>query len=157
MQLTIRSAGPDDADVLAVLNEDVQLLHAAHKPELFRQPQRATVAEWFRAGLTNGAQTVWIAEADGAAVGYAAVVVRARPESPFTAATTVYEIDQLGVDPRFRRRGIAASLVRHVLETARAAGMREVTLRSWAFNKAAQEAFRRLGFTPEVIQMTIRC
>ena len=157
MPITIRAARPEDADVLTALNADVQALHAAHKPTFFRPPDASAVSVWFRERLSQPGARAWIAELDGRDVGYALVVVRERPDTPFSVASRTYEIDQLGVDPTVRRRGVARALVEHVLRDARNAGLREVTLRSWTFNKTAQRAFQRMGFTPEVVQMVARC
>jgi hypothetical protein len=41
------------------------------------------------------------------------------------------------------------------LEDARATGVEEVVLSSWAFNESAHEAFRRWGSTPRVIEFSL--
>jgi ribosomal protein S18 acetylase RimI-like enzyme len=70
-------------------------------------------------------------------------------------ATQTYEVNQLGVRAEARRRGIVRALIQCVLAQARVAGVSEVTLKSWSFNEDAQQAFRRVGFRPEVVQFVI--
>ena len=55
-------------------------------------------------------------------------------------------INNLAVDPRRRRRGIAAALLAAGLERARARGARHAFLEVRASNAAAQVLYRRAGF-----------
>jgi len=50
------------------------------------------------------------------------------------------------VHPDYRRRGIGAALLAHVLEQARALGATRVTLLTDSDNARAQALYRRLGF-----------
>lgn len=50
------------------------------------------------------------------------------------------------VDPRFRRRGVGDTLVKHVLEHARRQGCGEVFLWVTAVNAGAERLYRRNGF-----------
>ncbi len=52
----------------------------------------------------------------------------------------------LAVHPDFRRRGVATSLVRHVLEELRLKGSRFVYLEVRTSNNAAKELYERFGF-----------
>jgi ribosomal protein S18 acetylase RimI-like enzyme len=88
----------------------------------------------------------------GAAVGYALAITRRRPEGVFGNARQYVEIDQVGVASTARRRGVCRALIDRIRERARAEGIPQVVLKSWAFNADAHHAFRRLGFTPETIQ-----
>jgi len=52
------------------------------------------------------------------------------------------------VHPDYRRRGIGAALLAHVLEQARALGATRVTLLTDGDNARAQALYKRLGFAP---------
>src|SRR4029077_11956113 len=99
--VSLRQAGLDDGEVLAALNRSVQELHVAHRPEYFKRPDAASVAEWFRSMLQNPAVRAWIAESDGAPAGYALTIVHDKPENAFGYARRYCEIDQIGVAPAF--------------------------------------------------------
>jgi ribosomal protein S18 acetylase RimI-like enzyme len=55
--------------------------------------------------------------------------------------------EDLVVAPEHRKRGIAASLLKHVIEQARADGVLRLTLLTDMQNERAQALYRRLGFT----------
>jgi ribosomal protein S18 acetylase RimI-like enzyme len=150
--ISIREAGAEDGDILVRLNRSVQELHAAHRPEYFKPPDPAAVADWFRSMLENPAVRAWIAEWDGSPAGYALTLVVEKPENAFGYARRFCEIDQIGVAPEFRRQGIARALVERVFEYARRRGIAEVELSSWHFNEEAHDAFRALGFREKAVR-----
>jgi len=152
MNVTIRRAVLGDERVLAELNAVVHDLHLKNNPAYFKPTVGEDVVAWFRGLLEQPPVQIWIAEVDSVAVGYACVFLRERPETPFCHARRWLEIDQMGVCPDWRRRGVARALVRAVLQAAGDAGIREVELSSWVFNRDAQVAFQRLGFTPKVVR-----
>jgi ribosomal-protein-alanine N-acetyltransferase len=61
-------------------------------------------------------------------------------------------INNLAVDPRWRRRGVAASLLEAALERGRARGARCAILEVRASNVGAQTLYRRYGFEPAGIR-----
>ena len=54
--------------------------------------------------------------------------------------------EDLVVAPEHRQRGIAAMLLKHVIEQARAEGVLRLTLLTDMQNEGAQALYRRLGF-----------
>ena len=155
-KLDIRAAGIDDRDVLAGLNMEVQRLHFANRPDVFKPACLDGIAGWLAQLLMNPAASLWMAEDDGVAVGYAVVMVRNTPENPFCVARTWWELDQIGVSAGHRRVGVCRALVRKVLSEARKQKVGEVELNSWAFNQDALEAFRRLGFVAKTTRYELR-
>ena len=57
-------------------------------------------------------------------------------------------INNVAVDPRWRRRGIAGALIEAALEHGRVRGARRAFLEVRASNMAAQALYRRFGFVP---------
>lgn len=70
----------------------------------------------------------------------------------FTVSTaeggTAAWLEDCVVHPDYRRRGIGAALLGHVLEQARALGATRVTLLTDGDNARAQALYKRLGFAP---------
>jgi [ribosomal protein S18]-alanine N-acetyltransferase len=58
------------------------------------------------------------------------------------------EILNVATAPAFRRRGVAATLLRHLLEEARQEGMERAFLEVRAGNEPAQALYRAFGFRP---------
>jgi ribosomal protein S18 acetylase RimI-like enzyme len=151
----IRAASAGDVEAIAALNTEVQELHFASRPDQFRTARVEEIAPWITELLHNPSARLWVAELGGAVVGYVVTLVRERPENPFCPARTWWEIDNLGVQAKHRRGGIGRALVSHVVDEARARGIRDLELQAWAFNQNAQQAFRSLGFVPKVVRFEL--
>lgn len=153
--LTVRRATLADVNDLALLNSVVQDLHVAARPDVFRKAEHAGVVEMFRSGIDRPHQAGWLAEQDGAAVGYVLTTLHDRAANVLHKPQRILEVVQIGVVPSHQRRGIGRALLNRVLEHAVASGVDEVVLSSWAFNESAHEAFRRWGFAPRVIEFSL--
>lgn len=147
-----RTASSADIPALAHLNEVVQSVHAALYPRDFKTAtDPVAVAEFFAARLAEASNTFWIAEIDGAAVGYLWAETQTRPESPFNPSRPRLFVHHLAVLPEQRRRGVATALMRAVEERARADGITELGLASWAANGEAHRFFAAQGFAPAIL------
>jgi ribosomal protein S18 acetylase RimI-like enzyme len=147
----IRRAVVGDEHTLAALNPFVHDMHHGRRPDYYKTTRVDEVAAWFRERLENPLPALWIAEEGGIAVGYVVAFFHERPENPFRQARRWCEIDQIAVDPAYRRRGVGRMLMSAALDEARARGLSDVELSSWAFNTDAHALFRRLGFEPRVV------
>jgi diamine N-acetyltransferase len=147
MAMLIRKATEQDADVLRALNADVQAIHAAALPWLFKPPGLDTLASWdVKPLLTEPENLVFIAEVDGVAAGYAYTQIQERRETPFTYGYDMMYLHHLSVRPSHRRHGVGSALIGAVREAAAEAGVTLVALDVWLFNDAARAFFRRHGF-----------
>ena len=149
--MTVRRAVAGDEHTLAALTRFVHDVHEARRPDYFRPVRLEDVAAWFRSQLEAPTSAAWIAEEGGAPVGYLLAMFHDRPENPFRRARRWCEIDQIAVDPAWRRRGVGRSLMQAALDEARARAFGDVELSSWAFNSDAHALFRGLGFEPRVV------
>jgi len=149
--MNLRRATARDAPTLAALNRFVHEPHLARRPEDFTVLEPEAVRAWFRERLDKATTAAWIAEQGETAVGYLLMFVHERDRSAFRHARRWCEIDQVAVDPAWRRRGVGRALMAAALDEADARGVRDVELSSWAFNGEAHNMFRRLGFEPRVV------
>jgi ribosomal protein S18 acetylase RimI-like enzyme len=157
MSTTIRQAGEADAEVISLLNIDVQRLHADAMPERFKQPGPDTfTATNVRTLLAKNSNLVFIAEINGEPVGYAYAELLRVSESPLLHAWNEVHLQHICVRPTFRRSGVASALLDSVRVAARERGVDLVTLQVWAFNNAAQAFFRAHGFTPYMTRLWSR-
>jgi ribosomal protein S18 acetylase RimI-like enzyme len=145
--ILVRKAVEEDADKLAALNADVQAIHAAALPWLFKPPGPDTLPPAAVADLLEGLENfIFIAEVDGIAVGYAYAEIVRRPETPFHYARDMVYLHHISVRPEHRRRGVGSALVGAVRAAASDIGISVMALDVWTFNDEARAFFRRHGF-----------
>ncbi|MGH7686165.1 MAG: GNAT family N-acetyltransferase [Candidatus Dormibacteria bacterium] len=97
-----------------------------------------------RAGKT----TVLVALVDGAIAGTATVELDQRVEPAWRdpVASDQAHLRMLGVDPAYRRRGVARALMQAVIELARAHNRTRLTLETTPQMLAAQRMYESMGF-----------
>jgi GNAT superfamily N-acetyltransferase len=155
MIATIRTAIVGDEELLAKLNSFVHDLHVVRRPDHFKPAQVSELAGWYRSLLERSTARMWIAENEGNPVGYVLAIVHHVPENPFCQARHWCEIDQIAVDPNYRRQGIARSLVLKAIAEARIEGIRDIEATCWSFNNETHEVFQGLGFVPKTVRFEL--
>jgi ribosomal protein S18 acetylase RimI-like enzyme len=152
----IRLAALGDEAVLATLGADVHELHVSQRPDVFKPLDGPGLERWFRDRLTSGDAKIWIAHIGDVPVGYAVAMKHNRVENVFCFERRWYEVDQVGVRPQYRRRGVGRRLLEHVVEFAMADGVPDVELNTWTFNDLARASFERLGFVSRNVRLERR-
>jgi len=156
-EIRVRKAGVGDEGELAALCVFVQELHFRARPDVFKEPDAQGLEEWFRSTLVAGAgEEILIAEIESVPVGYALVKEQRREPNLWCHERHWWEVEQVSVHPDYRRHGVARALLRHVVESANAAGVADVELTTWSFNDVALGAFGRVGFAPKIVRLELR-
>ncbi|MEV1043636.1 GNAT family N-acetyltransferase [Streptomyces sp. NPDC049916] len=115
-----------------------ELRAAAH---LFDAPPRA---EWAAGFLAADGHLMLIAYVDGVPAGFVTGVEMLHPDKG--SEMCLYE---LGVDERFRRRGIGGALTRALVDVARERGCYDVWVGVEPDNDAALATYRSAGAVPD--------
>lgn len=152
----IRAGVASDAECLARLNAGVHAAHLRERPEFFRATDAGELGEWFRELLFKATTRCWIASVEEQAAGYLLMREHQRAATVFCRARHWHEIEQIGVETQFRRRGIGRALLERALAAAAATGARDVELASWSFNRDAHALFERCGFAPRLLRFDRR-
>ena len=147
--LSIRRATAADAGVLA-----------RHRADMFRDMGqlndglRDTLVEaaraYFAAAIPDGRYIAWLAEAGGEVVGGAGLQLRELLPRPAPGGSRLVGgpqglIMNVFTERAWRRRGVAAALLRELLRWCRASGIESVVLHASADGRPLYE---KLGFTP---------
>jgi GNAT superfamily N-acetyltransferase len=103
----------------------------------------------YAAEHTQGRRLVVIAWEEEQPLGYGTLVWS--PGYPSFCAASIPEINNLGVDVRVRRHGVATALVRHFEDVARRAGRSAIGLGVglYADYGPAQQLYFQLGYRPD--------
>lgn len=153
MTVKVRRAEASDVPAIAALNEEVQRLHVAARPDHFVSTSRTALEAELARAMGQSHLKLWVAEVAAAVAGYAVVRIRTSEAGPYLAARLWWEIDQIGVDSAFRERGVARALVGAIAREAELAGVASLELTCWAFNAEARAAFEKLGFVAKMVRM----
>lgn len=146
MTLSIRKATVSDAEVIAQLNGDVQTIHANAMPWIFKQPQPGNgVEQEFKKSLAEKEEIVFVAEMDGAPIGYVWCEHFRKGESARHVAHEMMYVHHLSVTPHARGKGVGTALLDEVKKECTKRGLTRLALDTWRFNTKAISFFERYG------------
>jgi L-amino acid N-acyltransferase YncA len=140
--IAIRAATPADLDRITEIYADA-VTHGTASYEL-EPPSRAEMGNRFDS-LTAGGFPYLVADQDGVVLGYAyAGPFRPRPAYRFVIEDSVY------VAPEAKGRGVGSLLMQALIETARAAGFRQIiaVIGDGHADSASVRLHEKLGFRP---------
>lgn len=152
-ELSIRGAAEQDIPVIGKLLYEVHKVHSDARPDLFKAGAKKYTDDQLRQILADSKRPVFVAEKNGAVLGYAFCVHQQYTGSGnMTDVKTLY-IDDLCVDENARGGHIGRSLYEYVLNYAKGQGYYNVTLNVWAANTGALRFYETLGLKPQKIGM----
>jgi len=145
----VRRAGSADLEALSRLWIQISQHHASFDP-LFRlrSGSDAEIRSLLEDQLSDPDAAAFVCESGEGVWGMAMVRIDRAP--PILEEVERAEITDLGVEPDWRRRGVATQLVRVALGWIRARGVERVEVRVAAGNAEGQAFWRALGFGPHM-------
>ena len=154
--MTISLATHKDIQSLAILNKEVQNLHAKARPDLFRMdPDLDEMTEFFSGLLDDGDNRIFISRIDGQPVGYLYCQIMRRPGNAFMFPYSVVYIHHIAVKMNFRGHGYGRKLMQAAFQFASEENIPQVALDVWQFNSDAQAFFNRMGFQAFNLRMNL--
>ncbi len=143
MSFTLRQATLADLDTL--IYHRYAMWRDMGRPAEVLEAVNAAAREYFQSELPNGRYVGWFAETEGKIVGGAGVVISPWPGSPGSTLAKRAMILNVFVEPDFRRRGIARSLMLAVIEWCKIQGFPAVGLHA---SDEGRPLYAALGFQP---------
>ena len=145
--VAVRFARDEDLDRVNELRRQVNELHVAGKPEVFKPGFCDELRDYIHVIMEDPQKKIVVAELDGVICGFAVLNHIVRPENPFMFERDFLDIDEFGVDESCRRRGVANAMVCFIRDYAREKGYRRLELNMWEFNTGALAFYEAAGFT----------
>ena len=142
----IRFAMEDELERVNELRRMVNDLHAENRPDIFKPG--------FDHDIRNAIYEMWksddyriiVAERDHTIYGFACIHFIEKNETPYRKPLSFIEVSEFGVDPAFRRKGVATQLMAFVFGFAKENGLSRVELNMWDFNESALAFYETVGF-----------
>jgi ribosomal protein S18 acetylase RimI-like enzyme len=149
MTLQIRKAIPEDIPALNALFQQVDNYHSHGLPDYFQPTQQpARTREYLQGLITDQNVGLFVAQLDHQLAGFVHVEMRSAPAFAVFVQRLFAVVDNLGVQQDFRRQGIGKLLMQAAEGWAQARGAETVELNVYAFNQAAMNFYKALGYEP---------
>ena len=145
--VTVRFAREEDLDRVNVLRKQVNDLHVAGRPDIFKPGFCDELRDYIYVIMADPAKEIVVSEIEGEICGFAVLNHITRPENPFMFERDFLDVDEFGVDEQYRRRGAAAAMIRFIRDYAMENGFRKLELNMWTFNHGALSFYEAVGFT----------
>ena len=142
----VRWARENELERVNELRMQVNALHVAGKPEVFKPGFPEKLRNYIYAIHKDPEQFITVAVKDGTICGFAVLHHINRPENPFMKERDLLDIDEFCVDEAFRRQGIASEMIDFIREFAKEKGFHRIELNMWEFNQDALAFYEAAGF-----------
>ena len=145
--MQIRFAIETDLESINLLRKQVNDLHVAGKPDVFRPGFPDQLRNFIHVIWNDPEQEIVVAEQDENICGFAVLHHINKPENPFMYERDFLDIDEFCVDEAFRRQGVASAMIGFIRDYAREEGFHRIELNMWEFNQGALAFYEAAGFT----------
>ena len=142
--INIRPVRKDEIEDLQDLNDEVFIDNQKYDSDLDMIWAKSDKGkDYFTKLLNNPDYCCLIAEEDGRKVGY----VAAGPKNISYRKSKYIEVENMGVIPEYRSRGIGTMLMEECLKWAKSKGFQKAYVNSYFNNQKAIEFYKRNGFS----------
>lgn len=141
----IRIARKDEVGELQNLNDKAFIDNPKYDADFDSNWSKSIYAKEYFTELLNNPQAVCMIVEDGSiSIGYAAVA----PKLVRYRHSRYCEVQNIGIIPEYRKRGIGKKLIWECCKWAKAQGYQKIYLNSFFKNKNAIEFYKKNGFSP---------
>ena len=144
--IEVRLAKENELERVNELRMQVNALHVAGKPDVFKPGFHEELRNYIYAIWKDPEQFIVVAEKDECVCGFAVLHHINRPENPFMKERDFLDIDEFCVDEEFRRQGIASAMIAYIRKFAKEKGFHRIELNMWEFNQDALAFYEAAGF-----------
>lgn len=142
-----RFAKEEELPRINELRKQVNDLHVAGKPEVFKPGFSEELQDYLYAIWNDPEQEIVVDEKDGVLRGFAVLHHIVKPENPFMYVRDYLDIDEFCVDEACRRQGAAREMIDFIRDYAKEKGFHRIELNMWEFNQDALAFYEAVGFS----------
>ena len=144
--MAVRFAKESELDRVNALRKQVNDLHVAGRPDIFKPGFSKELQDHIRTIWNDPRQRIVVDERDGVLCGFAVLNHITRLENPFMRVRDYLDIDEFCVDETYRRTGVGTELIDFVRTYAKESGFDRIELNMWEFNRDALLFYESVGF-----------
>ena len=148
--INIRTANKNDSEALQNLNQEVFIDNQQYDSDLKMDWSKSENGKnYFNKILNDPESCCFIAEENGQPVGY----ISASPRKVNYLKSKYFEIDNMGVAPKYRSKGIGSLLIDKCLGWAKIKGYNRLHVNAYFSNKKAVNFYKKNGFSETDISL----
>lgn len=142
----VRFAKEEELERINEIRKMVNDVHVDGRPDIFKGGFEENLRDYIYEIWKAENKDIIVAERDGVICGFACIQIVDKPENPFMNARRYLDVDEFGVDEKFRRQGVATEMIEFIREDAGKRGINRVELNMWEFNEGALAFYESVGF-----------
>ena len=153
MDLKFRKGLSIDFAAILELKKQIHNFHAFSRPDFYRDSESPIEKTEFENILKNESYNVFVVEHKTIICGYAITKVVSFENKPLIVNHKRLFIDDICVDPKYRKMGIGKFILENLETICRSSGYSYLDLNVWNFNTTAIEFYKKNGMTETIIRM----
>jgi diamine N-acetyltransferase len=139
-----------DYNVIAQLNSTIQEHHITMYPDKFRKTNINEIIEFYKKQFEDPNWFCLLLSINEEPIGYVLFFIRYYKENPFRKAYIGVQIDQISINPEYKRKGYGIMLMNKVEIFAKEHNATQMELTFWEKNIEAKQFYEKLGFSPDM-------
>lgn len=144
----IRKANVNDSESIGRILYQVNALHAKGRPDIFIEGTKKFSDEELKEILKGDEIEFYVYEINDEICAYVCVEIHEYEKCESRYERKELYVEDLCVDEKYRRQGIASKLLDYVIELGRNRGCGYLTLNVWNFNEGAKAFYEKEGLLP---------
>lgn len=143
----IRKAQVADKKEINKLRAQVQSIHANARPDIFRKEFTSKLEKVLDNYYELENADALVYEKNEKICGFMLAKYIITQERPFKVSQKILQIDEIGVDEKYRHNGIGKELIDFAKNLKSEKGLDVINLDMWEFNQNALKFYEAMGFT----------
>lgn len=152
MGIHIRNSKLEEYEAIESMMKQVQQMHIDWRPDIYKHSETVLPFEIYEQAVKD--KTFFVAEYEGNVAGILFIVYR-HIENPIQVTRNIIYVDSMGVDEKYRGKGIGHAFFDFLKELKNEKGFDGIELQVNAKNEAAYKVYSDYGFTNKSITMEL--
>lgn len=148
--MLIRTAKKDDFEQIDKMFHHLYSLHIENRPDIFNDNGYPYSLKWFTKIIKDKNSITLVYEDNGEICGFCFGKINSKATPTLK---TIADIDDIFVDDKYRKKGIATLLYKEFEQIAKQSGAYQVRLCLWSFNREAEAFYRKMGMNEQRVIM----
>lgn len=154
--MNVRNVKKEDKDGVTKILLQMQELHRKNREDIFRKVTKKDIEEEFKGLLENNEKIIVAVDEEDKVRGLAQVSIREIKNRVNMKECKIMYIQKIGVDDKFRRKGIGKLLIEEVKKEAKKFGCSRIELSCWSFNIDAIKFYEECGMSVQRLNMEMK-